>query len=286
MATRKRKVTEDIEPQMTTALTRGIRLLQCFTTSDQELSSKDFTERTGLARPTIFRLTTTLCELGLLRYSEARMTFAATPRLLTLGAPVLASMKVRHLARPMMQQLAETVDAQVLLSAGSQFEIIVVEAAMGSKAEVFRPEIGTRLSLSHTAIGRAHLLGLPAQERQQYIRQLAATDTQRAKTLEAKLKEDDEQLHRKGFLAARREARPDVAGVAVPMRSAIDGQAFVFSCSVLPFNVDDAQLDAIGVRLASLVHNVEAAFGHLGDFSASHGEVFQPPSSTQRRTVR
>ena len=283
MAARKRKTTADIEPQLTTALTRGVRLLQCFSTTDQELSSKDFTARTGLARPTVFRLTTTLCELGLLRYSKSRGTFAPTPHLLTLGAPVLASMKVRHLARPMMQQLAEDSNAQVLLSAGSQFEVIVVEAAMGSKAEVFRPEIGTRLSLSHTAIGRAHLLGMSSQDRQHYLRQLAGADAERARTLEAKLKEDETQLRRKGFLTARREARPDVVGVAVPMRSTIDEQTYIFSCSLLPFNVSDDQLDALGVRLANVVRNVAAAFGNLGDFSAVHGEVFPAPGTTVRR---
>ena len=287
MATRKTKVTAQIsEPPLTTALTRGIRLLQCFSTADQELSSKDLSERTGLARPTVFRLTTTLCELGLLRYSESRMMFSPAPRLLTLGAPVLAGMKVRHLARPMMQQLAEVSDAQVLLSAGSQYEVIVVEAAMGSKAEVFRPEIGTRLSLSHTAIGRAHLLGLPVQERQRYVRQIASTDTARAKALETKLKEDEEQLRRKGFITARREARPDVAGAAVPMRSRIDDQTFIFSCSVLPFNVDEVQLDALGARLASLVHGVEASFGNLGDFSAVHGEVFESQAPPRRRAAK
>jgi DNA-binding IclR family transcriptional regulator len=268
------------------ALSRGIRVLQCFSTVDQELSSKELADRTGLARPTTFRITSTLRQLGLLRYSEARMVFALTPRLLTFGAPVLAGMKIRQLARPMMQQLAELSDGQVLLSAGSGFEVIVVEAAMGSKAEVFRPEIGTRLSLSHTAIGRAYLLELPSQERIRYLRQLAAVDADRAKTLEARLKQDEEHLRRKGFLTARREARPDVVGAAVPMNSPIDDHMFVFSCSVLPFNANDEQLEAMGVRLASLVRNVEASLGNMGNFSPTHREIFTDHAPVRRRSAR
>lgn len=284
-ATRKTAVKEG-DKQLMSALSRGIRVLQCFSTIDQELTSKDLTDRTGLARPTIFRITSTLRDLGLLRYSESRLVFAPTPRVLTLGAPVLAHMKVRHLARPMLQQMAELSDAQMLISAGLGFEVIVVEAVMGSKSEVFRPEIGTRLSLTHTAVGRAYLLGLPAAERTRYIRQIAATDAERGRAVEAKLKEDEDQLRSKGFLKARREARPDVVGTAVPMRSAIDDQVFIFSCSVLPFNADDEQLDAMGVRLASLVRNVEASLGNMGDFSPSHGEVFASQPLPKRRAAR
>jgi DNA-binding IclR family transcriptional regulator len=276
---------ESGDKQTMTALSRGIRVLQCFSTADPELSSKDLTDRTGLARPTIFRITSTLRQIGLLRYSESRMVFAPTSRLLTLGTPVLANMKVRHLARPMMQQLAELSAAQVLLSSGSAFEVVVVEAVMGSKSEVFRPEIGTRLSLSRTAIGRAHLLTLPPQERARYLRQVATADPERGRILEAKLQEDEDHFRLKGYLKARREARPDVVGTAVPMQSVIDGQTFIFSCTIPPFSADDEQLDALGVRLASLVRNVEASMGNLGDFSPSHREIF-PEQSARRRAAK
>jgi len=76
--------------QVMTALARGIDVLRCFSPIDQELTSKQLSERTGLPKPTLFRITSTLRQLGLLRYSEARGAFMPAPAVLAMAAPVLA----------------------------------------------------------------------------------------------------------------------------------------------------------------------------------------------------
>ena len=60
----------DADGKLVSALVRGISILQCFNNKRQELSGKELMDLTGLPKPTLFRLTETLCELGLLRYSE------------------------------------------------------------------------------------------------------------------------------------------------------------------------------------------------------------------------
>ena len=99
-------MSSDADGKLVSALVRGVSILGCFTNKRQELSGKELMELTGLPKPTLFRLTETLCELGLLRYSERLSKFVPGIGLLNLASPVLARMRMRQFARPQMMELA------------------------------------------------------------------------------------------------------------------------------------------------------------------------------------
>ncbi len=255
------------DPQMMVALARGIDVLRCFSSFDQELTSKRLCELTGLPKPTVFRITQTLRHMGMLRYSEERGTFLPTVSLLAMAAPVLARLDIRKLARPLMQQLADYADATMMISMGEGADLVVIDAVAGSKSVVFCPEIGARLSMSRTAVGRAYLLSRPQSAQDSYIARLRDADAGRADKFVQSLASTEKSLKNLGYCKAFAEARQDVWGVAVPMENLIDDQKFIFSCSILPFTADEGRLDDLGKRLVSLVHNVEGLIGkvdHLG----------------------
>jgi DNA-binding IclR family transcriptional regulator len=251
------------------ALSRGVQVLQCFSTVDQELTSRELMARTGLPRPTLFRITNTLRRLNLLRYSHGRSTFAPGLGLLTMAAPVLARMTARQLARPMMQDLADHAAGQAMMTVGEDGKLVVVEVVQGVRSTVYRVEVGTRMSLSRTVTGRAFLLTATEEERVGYLRELAAVDTARAARVEAKLAETAADLAQKGYALDQSEYARELAGVAVPMRTPIDGQVVVFSCSVPTFVANEERLSDIGQRLANMVRNVEASIGHVTHLSHS-----------------
>ena len=263
----------DTDGQVMTALARGIEVLRCFSPIETELSSKQLAEKTGLPKPTLFRITSTLRTLGLLRYDEARSSFLLAPGVLALAAPVLARLTLRQVARPLMQQLADYADAQLMISMGAARDLVVVETVLGAQSAVFRPEIGARVSLSRSAVGRVYLLSLSTAEREAHIRRVAAADKERAKHLQTALNVNANDLARYGYCKAFGEVRRDVWGVAAPMGTQFDGQTIVFSCSVLPFTADEALLDDLGNRLVSLVHTVEAALGNADHLGPLHFEL-------------
>jgi DNA-binding IclR family transcriptional regulator len=261
------------EPQLNAALTRGLMVLKCFSTLDQELTSRELMERTGLTRQTVFRITNTLRREGLLRYSEPRFTFMLTPRVLTIGASVLSRLTLRQIARPLMQDLADTAKGQVMLSIGDGLDLVVVEVAQCPNCPVFRLEVGTRLSLSRTAPGISYLLALPEAQRDQYVARTLQADRERGRRLEAKLAEAAAALKERGFCVLQSELRREIVGVAVSMRTRADNQLFTFSCAILPFSADEQRLDELGIHLLSLVRNVEASLGDVGDISPSSYEL-------------
>ncbi len=250
------------DARLVSALARGIAILNCFSPTVQELSSRELIEATGLVKPTLFRLLDTLCELGLLRYSERLSKYVPGVGMLNLAAPALARMTVRQLARPLMQELADYLGGQVQLMLGYGKSLSYVEIAQGVGSRLYRPEVGTRLSMSRTASGRAYLLMMAEDERAAYLDHLKAVDPEREGLLRERLADAALDLKEHGFCRGHRDLHREVEAIAVPMRIRRDGEAWLFAASAPVFSQQSKQLvEDVGPRLVSLVRNVEGSLG-------------------------
>src|SRR3546814_19102869 len=85
----------------------SLMVLQTFHHGEPALSNKELTERTGLSKATISRLTYTLLQRGLLLYDARLRRYRLGPAVLSLSSPLLASTKIRQLARPLMKRLPD-----------------------------------------------------------------------------------------------------------------------------------------------------------------------------------
>lgn len=256
---------QDGEARLVSALARGVGILGCFSPTAQELSGKELMELTGLPKPTLFRLLDTLCELGLLRYSERLSKYVPGVALLNLAAPALARMTVRQLARPLMQELADHICGQVELTLGYGHGLSYVEIVQGVGSKVFRPEVGMRVSLSRTGSGRAYLSTMPADEREAYLAHMAARDPERQAWLLDRLADAGRDLAEHGFCRGHRDLHREIEAIAVPMHARRDGEAWIFAASVPVFSQQSKQLaEDLGPRLVTLVRSVEASLGTIG----------------------
>ena len=98
------------DASLSSTLMRGIEILQCFSSLEQELSNADIARRMGLKRPTVSRLCKTLLHMGYLRKTQ-KGAFRLAPQLLSLTYPVLATMPWRHNVGGPMREIARCVPA-------------------------------------------------------------------------------------------------------------------------------------------------------------------------------
>ena len=252
----------DADGKLVSALVRGISILQCFNNKRQELSGKELMDLTGLPKPTLFRLTETRCELGLLRYSERLSKYVPGIGLLNLASPVLARMTVRQFARSQMEELANYMGGQIQLNVGSSRKLVLVELAKGIEDKLFAPEIGVGISLSRTATGRAYLLALPEAQREAYLLELQTRDAERAAWLRERLEDARRDLAEHGFCRSHGDLHREIQSIAVPLSKPQDGEYWVFAASVPSYNPKSQQMETdIGPRLITLVRSVEAVLG-------------------------
>src|SRR5688500_14435265 len=115
-------------PDTVSALERGIAVLRCFTETRRVLTPTELARLTGVPRPTVTRLASTLVTLGLMQQEPGSERFMLGPGVVSIARVFLAGLDVRAVARPHMLALAEEVGGSVYLAVPDGLDMVLVEA--------------------------------------------------------------------------------------------------------------------------------------------------------------
>ncbi len=148
-----------------TALARGLQLLACFRSGDTQLGNQELAERCRLPKSTVSRLTMTLTRLGYLIQVPDNGRYRLGMATLSLGSAMLSKLDLRQVARPMMQELATFSGASASLGARDRFSMIYIEHCRGPSALTLSMDVGARIPLASSAMGRAYLAVIDERER-------------------------------------------------------------------------------------------------------------------------
>lgn len=143
-----------------TALARGLDVLSAFRSRDRMLGNQELARRCGLPKSTISRLTYTLTKHGYLEHADdgsGNTGYRLGSAVLALGSAMLARMDMRQVARPLMQELADHSHAMVSLGLRDRLSMIYVENCRSESALTLSLDVGSRIPLATTAMGRAYL---------------------------------------------------------------------------------------------------------------------------------
>ena len=173
-ASQARKPKED--RHFVTALARGLEVLACFRHGEITLSNQELAQRCKLPKSTVSRLTMTLTKLGYLIHVRESGRYRLGTACLALGSALLNKLDVRKIARPMMQELAEFSGASVSLGVRDKLSMIYVENCRSSAALTLTLDVGSRMPLASSAMGRAWLAAVPQEQRLEAMEQIHGLD--------------------------------------------------------------------------------------------------------------
>jgi len=238
--------------QFITALARGLRVLQAFGVGDDRLTNVELARRTGLPKPTISRLTHTLSRLGYLAPAAVGEGYSLQPHILTLGYPVLAGVGVRQIIRPHLQALARAEGATAAMALRDGVHMIFVERVRGEAATLLTQDVGTRVPVAVTAIGRGYLAGLPVPERAALLNELRASGLPEWwPQLQAGVEREMARFAAKGYCFGG-DWTAELTGVGVPLRLP-DGRLAAIACTGSRKHFTERRLAAAGERLKDIV---------------------------------
>lgn len=241
-----------------TALARGFELLRAFRPGEEYLGNGELSSRTGIPRPTVSRLTHTLTRLGYLRYSEYLEKYQLGVGVLALGYRYLSSVGVRDVARPYMQALADKTDCLVALGTADRAEMTYIEVCQGAGPLVLRLEVGSRIPLLNSAMGRAFLVGLREDRRQQYMEDLAALSGRGKDEIRTEVNEALGYYREHGFCISQGEWDDEISGVAVPLVLESGAQVMAFNCGGASLRLDARTLEkGLGPALVRMTQRVQ-----------------------------
>jgi len=247
----------ETERRFVEALARGLEVLACFHPNDRFLRNQEIAKRTGLPKSTVSRLTFTLAELGYLNASENQYSLGRS--MTALGYSMLARMEIRHIARPLMQALAEHTQASVNMGIRNQLDMVYVDTYRNTSTFTVQLDVGSAIPIATTSMGRAYLCALPEGERNQLLEQIRSSDEKNWPAVKTGIEEASSQYQSAGFCTSLGDWRSEVHALAVPL-TLEDGTIVVFSCSGASFLMPQKLLETeIGPRLLNLVGNVRTA---------------------------
>ncbi len=252
-------VIKENNPQIVTALARGLSLLRCFRQGDRFLGNQELAERTGLPKATVSRLTHTLTELGYLNRSKRFNQYSLGAAVLSLGYSMLGNTDILKSARPLMQELADSAEASVSLAARDGLHMVYLENCVARANMItLRIDVGARTRIANTAMGRALLCGLPEEERVDLIALIRKT-TPKGEWLQIKagIEQGAIDYRERGFCFSLGDWRENVNSIAVPLISA-DGSVQAINCGGPAWQLSAEKLEKdIGPRLVEIGRRLE-----------------------------
>ncbi|WP_407492788.1 IclR family transcriptional regulator [Pseudooceanicola sp. MF1-13] len=234
------------------SVARAMQILQAFRLRDGAMGNNELSESTGIAKATVTRLTHTLTELGYLKRNSSRKYYPC-PSLLTLGYTVLGKLRVRQLAQAGMQEIATASNASVALAWPEEDTMVYVAASSAPGADGLLLDVGSRVSMASSAVGRAYLACLTEAELQEKFDRWEIIYAAEWPALRARIEASIKDVRTKGFCVVDREWRANVRAVATPIYDA-DHQTYMsMNCGGPSFVLDIPRLEEeFGPRLLHL----------------------------------
>jgi DNA-binding IclR family transcriptional regulator len=246
--------------QFVVALARGLDVLRAFQPGDGALGNQEIAARTDLPKPTVSRLTYTLCNLGYLTYSQNTGKYTLGTPVLSLGFACLAGMDIRQVARPLMEDLAEYSGVSVGLGGRDRLSMVYLESCRPNTAVTLRLDVGSRIPVATTAMGRAFLSALPDGERHYLMEHIREREKDRWPKILDGIEKAIDDVKTRGFSLSMGEWTPDIRAVGVPYLPRGDSPILSFNCGGPAYLLDRRRLEEdLGPRLVEMVRKVGAS---------------------------
>jgi DNA-binding IclR family transcriptional regulator len=243
------------------ALSRGLDVLRAFQPNDGLLGNQEIAARTNLPKPTVSRLTHTLTKLGYLTPVPRFEKYQLAPPALALGYAALANLGVRHLSEPFREQLMRETGGAVAIGGRDRYSMIYFGQSRAGVVNV-QLDVGSRIPIATTAMGRAYLWSLPDDERTALLRELREHYGSRWPKMRDGIERAGETVAKHGFTISAGEWQDDVHAVGVALTLNDGTGPYAFNCGAPAFRFTEDRLrNDIGPRLVAMVRNIEAALG-------------------------
>src|SRR4051794_7910463 len=217
------------------ALSRGLDVLRAFHPSDGLLGNQEIAARTNLPKPTVSRLTYTLTKLGYLTPVPRFEKYQLAPSAMALGYAALANLGVRHLSEPFREEVMRETGGAVAIGGRDRTSMIYFGQSRNGLTLGVQLDVGSRIPIATTAMGRAYIWALPSDERAALLRELREHYGSRWPRMREGIERAGETVEQLGFTVSAGEWQDDVhaVGGAVQLKDGNRTYAFNFGAPAI-----------------------------------------------------
>jgi DNA-binding IclR family transcriptional regulator len=207
------------EADVIQVVARAFDVLRCFEGHEARLGNLEISNRCGLPRSTVSRLTHTLTRMGQLVYLPRDQKYRIGPSAVALSTSMMKGLQLRNLIRLRLQDVAEQLPGTVGFVIPDRFHLVYLEFARAANALGLHESTGSRISMTCTAAGHAYIAALDVDIGDALLAEMERGIPEGAKLMRARIEADRGFLHEHGYVVACGTWSPHINGLAVPLWS-------------------------------------------------------------------
>ena len=249
-------------------VSRAFDVLRCFEGHEARLGNLEISNRCGLPRSTVSRLTHTLTRMGQLVYLPRDQKYRIGPSAVAMSTSMMKGPQLRGFIRQRLQEVAEQLPGTVGFVIPDRLDLVYLLFARSPSALGLHEGTGSKISMASTAAGAAYTAALQPEIGDALIAEMEREDPDGARILKPRIEANRQFLREHGYLVACGLWSPHINGVAVPLWSPQYQTFVVVTIGLLAAMYDEQRLHAevapimvaLGRAVSSLLEGAEGDF--------------------------
>lgn len=252
---------------------RALKILECFSEKEPELSVSEISQRVGVSGVTVSRLVNSLVHMGYLVPGSTSGRFTLGLKPLGVSRVVLNTSRLRAEAIPFLRTIAHETQANANLGVLDGSEVVYLARVSSPRVEDVYVHTGRRAPVHCTALGKILLAFAPPEVRQRALSVPLVPFTQRTITDREVLLQQLEEIRSRGWAEDRGEYMETNDCLAVPVWDSTGCVAAALSISTIRALIEPGEL----------IHHRELLMRVSQQLSYKLGvELFHPAVSSPR----
>jgi DNA-binding IclR family transcriptional regulator len=246
-------------------VSRAFDVLRCFEGHEARLGNLEISNRCGLPRSTVSRLTHTLTRMGQLVYLPHDQKYRIGPSAVAMSTSMMKGAQLRNLIRLRLQDVAEQLPGTVGFVIPDRFHLVYLEYARSANALGLHEVTGSRIAMASTAAGHSYPAALEPEVANTLISDMEREFPEQAKILKARIEANRAFLSEHGYVVSCGLWSPHINGLSVPVWSPQYQTFVVVTIGLLAAMYDEARLHkevaphmiALGAAVGNLLESAE-----------------------------
>ena len=248
------------------ALDRGIDVVEFLAAAQRPVSFSEILGSLEIPKASLVGILNTLCRRGLVDKSEKGGHYRLGMKLLYLGNCLQDSLRLRSVAWPFMENLAEKIQETVELSILDRDQLVLIEQIEGAGDVRIYSRVGGAYPYLHAvSVGKIYLAHMNPEKRKRVLKHVGLPAvTQWTITDYEELNEDLSCVARQGYAIEDQELRKGVRRVAAPIYDHNGRVAGCLSVAAPIFRMDVEDLPKIGEKVKKVADEISLILGGGG----------------------
>jgi DNA-binding IclR family transcriptional regulator len=223
-------------------VSRAFDVLRCFEGHEARLGNLEISNRCGLPRSTVSRLTHTLTRMGQLVYLPGDQKYRIGPSAVAMSVSMMRGLQLRNLIRLRLQDVAEQLPGTMGFLIPDRFHMVYLEHARAANALGLHEGAGSRIAMASTAAGHGYTAALDADIGDALLVEMERELPEGARMLRPRIEANRRFLREHGYVVACGLWSPHINGLAVPVWSPQYQTFVVVTIGLLSAMYDEARL--------------------------------------------